>query len=123
MLASVALPESAKVFVTARCVNRMGLGTSSDNTNFTQLDTALPLAGELTSSRRRQFTPTLTRAYALTLSRSYAHTLSILFHSGAVCPRARRDLAARLRVGKGRRVALCAQRKHADRLEWLRRPW
>ena len=71
MLASVALPESTKLFVSARCVNRMGLGTSSDNTNFTQLDTALPLAGELTSSRRCPFTPMLTRSYALT---SYAQT-------------------------------------------------
>ena len=49
MLASAALPESAEFFVSARCVNRMGLGANSDDTNFTELDTnfTLPEAGEI----------------------------------------------------------------------------
>lgn len=49
MLASAALPESAEFFVSARCVNRMGLGANSDDANFTELDTnfTLPEAGEI----------------------------------------------------------------------------
>ena len=49
MLASAALPESAEFFVSARCVNRMGLGANSDNTSFTELYTnfTLPQAGEI----------------------------------------------------------------------------
>ena len=47
MLASAALAESVELFVSVRCVNRMGLDADSDNTNFIELGTALRRAGEI----------------------------------------------------------------------------
>jgi len=47
MLASLALAESVELFVSVRCVNRMGLSTDSDNTKFMELDMAKRHAGEI----------------------------------------------------------------------------
>ena len=45
MLASVPLAASAELFVSVRCVNRMGL--EAETASFLELDTALRRAGEL----------------------------------------------------------------------------
>lgn len=47
MLASLTLAESVELFVSVRCVNRMGLSTNSDDTRFIELDMALRHAGEI----------------------------------------------------------------------------
>ena len=47
MLALAALAESVELFVSVRCVNRMGLDADSNNSNFIELDTALRHAGEI----------------------------------------------------------------------------
>ena len=47
MLASLTLAESVELFVSVRCVNRMGLSTDSDNTKFMELDMAQRHAGEI----------------------------------------------------------------------------
>ena len=47
MLASLTLVESVELFVSVRCVNRMGLSTNSDDTRFIELDMALRHAGEI----------------------------------------------------------------------------
>lgn len=47
MLASLTLAESVELFVSVRCVNRMGLSTDSDDTMFIELDMALRHAGEI----------------------------------------------------------------------------
>ena len=68
MLDSADLPEGTDLFVSVRCANRMGLDAVSDNTNFIELDTALPHAGEIFLSSRRRLCALFSRYHALTFS-------------------------------------------------------
>ena len=151
MLDSADLPESTDLFVSVRCANRMGLDAVSDNTNFIELDTALPHAGEIFLSSRRRLCalshaimlspsqvisrPYTSRPRPLSYGRSpsrpalvpscaiiWALTLAPGLAPAPASALVRRDLAARMRAGERRYVALCAHSEHADRVEWLRRP-
>lgn len=59
---------------------------------------------------------------ALSASRLRVLALLIILALTLALALARRDLAARMRVGEGRRVALCDYCEHAGCVEWLRRP-
>ena len=66
----------------------------------------------------------LSRPLSRALSASRPRVLALLIILALTLALAldRRDLAARMRVCKGRRVALCDYCEHAGCVEWLRRP-